>query len=148
MDAFQGCYKFEPYDCRYWAAFYLFLRIALLSIFGTTQSGYYAVMCGILLILATMSTAIVKPYRIKAYNIIDVVFLSAFIQVLFSVAGVPYGIFNETVEGFLITMLSIGLMVPLVYIAILAVYKILPKTWITFMMEHTILHLSCRQSHL
>ena len=26
MDAFQGCYKFEPYDCRYWAAFYLFFK--------------------------------------------------------------------------------------------------------------------------
>ena len=34
MDAFQGCYKFEPCDCRYWAAFYLFLRLAVLIIFA------------------------------------------------------------------------------------------------------------------
>ena len=26
MDAFQGCYKFEPYDCRYWTAFCLFFK--------------------------------------------------------------------------------------------------------------------------
>ena len=52
------------------------------------------VMCGILLILATMSSAIVKPYRIKVYNIIDVVFLSTFIQILFSAAGLPFGIYS------------------------------------------------------
>ena len=93
-----------------------------------------------------MSTAIVKPYRIEVYNIIDIIILSAFIQILFSAAGLPFGIFNKTVEGFQIIML--GLMVPLVYTAILAVYKILPKTWTTFIMEHTILHLFCRQSYL
>ena len=42
MDAFQGCYKFEPYDCRYWAAFYLFLRIAVLAIFASTQGFFFA----------------------------------------------------------------------------------------------------------
>ena len=54
MDAFQGCYKFvnEPYDCRYWAASYLFLRIAILAAFAVTQSGYVVVVCGILLIPA------------------------------------------------------------------------------------------------
>ena len=40
MDAFQGCYKFEPYDCRYWAAFYLLLRILFLVVFALTLSGY------------------------------------------------------------------------------------------------------------
>ena len=100
MDAFQGYYKFEPYDCRYWTAFYLSLRIALLSIFGITQSGYGIVMCGILLILTTMISAIVKPYRIKVYNIIGVGLLSVFIQILFSAAGRPFGVFTKQLKGF------------------------------------------------
>ena len=111
---------------RYVSSWMLLLRIAFLSIFGITQSGYYVAICGILLILTTMSTAFVKPYRIKDYNIIDVVLLSVFIQILFSAAGLPFGSFNKTVEVFLITMLVLGLMVPLMYIAMLAVYKILP----------------------
>ena len=49
----HGCFsrllKFEPYDCRYWAAFYLFLRKAILVIFSLTQSGYFVVVNGILL---------------------------------------------------------------------------------------------------
>ena len=49
IDAFQGCYKFEPYDCRYWAAFYLFLRILFLAVFAFTQSGYWLLVSGIFL---------------------------------------------------------------------------------------------------
>ena len=151
MDAFQGCYKFEPYDCRYWAAFYLFLRLAVLYAFAITQSGYFMVVCGILLILATMTVAIIKPYRKTVYNIIDVAFLSTFVQILFSTASLPLGAFNKNVEGFLMIMCAIGLMVPAVYITILAVYKILPKTWITLIMEYTIIRLfriCCHQSYL
>ena len=92
---FKVATKFEPYDCQYWAAFYLSLRIALLSIFGITQSGY----C-----------------------------ISAFIQILFSAAGLPFGVFNKAVKGFQIIKLGIGLTVPLVYITMLTVYKVLPKT--------------------
>ena len=105
-------------------------------------------MCGKLLIQTTMISAIIKPYRIKVYNIIGVGLLSVFIQILFSAAGRPFGVFNKAVKGFQIIMLGIGLTVPLVYITMLTVYKILPKTWITFIMEHAILHPFCRQSHL
>ena len=40
MDAFQGCYKFEPYDCRYFSGFYLFLRVVILVIFLVTENTY------------------------------------------------------------------------------------------------------------
>ena len=107
-------------------------------------------MCGKLLIQTMMISAIVKPYRIKVYNIIGVGLLSVFIQILFSAASLPFGGFKslKTFEWFLTTMIGVGLMVPLVYITMLAVYKILPKTWITFIMKHTILHCCCHQSHL
>ena len=63
MDAFQGCYKFEPYDCRYWAAFYLLLRIAFLVIFAFTESGYAVLVTGLLFIPIVVLLVVVRPYR-------------------------------------------------------------------------------------
>ena len=41
MDAFQGCYKIEPYDCRYFSTFFLVLRITGLLSFYFTKSWYF-----------------------------------------------------------------------------------------------------------
>ena len=150
MDAFQGCYKFEPYDCRYWAAFYLFLRIAALAVFAFAQSGYFVVLVGNLAIPAIILAAIIQPYRETVYNVIDIVFFLAFVQICFSAAGIALCTFNRRFEGFLTFMLGIGLIIPLVYITVLAVYKILPKSWATYIKEH-VSHLvskCCLQSHL
>ena len=133
MDAFQGCYKFEPYDCRYWAAFYLFLRIAALAIFAATQSGYFIVVGGITLIPVIVLAAVIRPYRETVYNVVDVVILLAFVQAFFSAAGITLCTFNRRFEGFVTLMLGIGIAVPLVYITVLTVYKILPKSWIVYL---------------
>ena len=133
MDAFQGCYKFEPYDCRYWAAFYLFLRIAALAIFAVTQSGYFIVVGGITLIPVIVLAAVIRPYRETVYNVVDVVILLAFVQAFFSAAGISLCTFNRRFEGFVTLMLGIGIAVPLVYITVLAVYKILPKSCIVYL---------------
>ena len=130
MDAFQGCYKFEPYDCRYWAAFYMFLRIATLAIFAVTQSGYFIIVGGILLIPVIAIYTIIRPYREVVYNVVDIVLLLAFVQTFFSVVGISLCTFNRRFEGFVTFMLGIGLIIPIVYITVLAVYKILPKSWI------------------
>ena len=132
MDVFQGPYKFEPYDCRYWAAFYLFLRIAALAIFALTQSGYFAVLSGILLVPVVALFGIIRPYRETVYNVVDIVLLLAFVQVFFSTAGISLSTFNKRFQGFVMLMLGIGLLMPPVYITALAVYKILPKSWIVY----------------
>ena len=95
MDAFQGYYKFEPYDCRYWAAFYLFLRIAALAIFAITQSGYFVVVGGILLIPVIVILAIIRPYRETVYNVVDIVLFLVFVQTFFSAAGISLCTFNR-----------------------------------------------------
>ena len=74
MDAFHGCYKFEPYDCRYWAAFYLFLRILILAFFGLTQSCFFVLLTGITLVPVIILTVVVRPYKWTIYNIFDVIF--------------------------------------------------------------------------
>ena len=126
MDAFQGCYKFEPYDCRYWAAFYLFLRIVVLAIFAYTQGVPFLVMCGTLFIPAVVLTAIVRPYRESVYNVIDLVLFLAFIQVCFSITGIALVSPGQSFL-FAATMLGIGIIIPFMYMILLALYKLLPN---------------------
>ena len=141
MDAFQGCYKFEPYDCRYWAAFYLFIRIAVLTIFAFAQGVFYVVVCGILFIPAIVMIAIVRPYRESVYNVIDLVFYLVFVQLCFSTAGIALFTPDQSFL-FITTMFGISIIIPLVYITLLAVYKILPNFCI-FRIKELALHLLC-----
>ena len=77
MDAFQGCYRHQPRDCRYFAAIYFFVRIlysaTLFLVRDTTTLAilgvYYLVLAGILVLA--------KPYAKKVHNTIDtILFLS------------------------------------------------------------------------
>ena len=129
MDAFQGCYKFEPYDCRYWAGFYLLLRIAVLIIFSLTQSGYFVLVAGILLIPVVALTAVVRPYRETAYNVVDVVILLAFVQLMFSAVGFPLCVYDRRFQGFVNIMFGTAIIVPILYVLALSVYKSVPTIW-------------------
>ena len=143
MDAFQGCYKFEPYDCRYWAAFYLFLRIAILAIFAYTQGVFFVVVCGTLFIPAVVLTVIVRPYRESVYNIIDLVIFLAFIQLCFSTAGIALVLPGQSFI-FTATMFGISIIIPIAYITLLAVRKILPNFFLV-RIKKFILSLLCQQ---
>ena len=132
MDAFQGCYRFEPYDCRYWAAFYLFLRITILASFAMTQSGYFVLIVGNLLIPTIMITAIVRPYRKTAYNVVDVVLFLALAQICFSAVGLPLCVFDRRFQGFVLFMLLSAFLIPVLYLVALVAYKVIPKVWNTY----------------
>ena len=125
MDAFQGCYKFEPYDCRYWAAFYLLLRIAALTIFAFTQSWHFMLVIGILLIPVIVTTAVIRPYRETAYNVVDIVLLLAFVLLCFTNIAISLSTFDRRFQGFVSVMLGVALLVPILYVTALTVYKIL-----------------------
>ena len=127
MDAFQGCYKFEPYDCRYWAGFYLFLRIAILVVFAFTQSGYFVLVGGILLVFATSFLLVVRPYREGVYNAIDAVMLLTLILTCFSAAGLALTSFDQRYALFVIIMLGISLLTPPTYATLLLIKTITPK---------------------
>ena len=132
MDAFQGCYKFEPYDCRYWAAFYLLLRVAALAIFALTQSGYFVLAGGLLLIPIIVLAAVIKPYRETVHNVVDVVILLSLLQGFFSVAGISLCTFDQRYQTFVCIMLGTSFLTPIVYMLSLAVYKLMPKSWIAY----------------
>ena len=131
MDAFQGCYKFEPYDCRYWAAFYLFLRILILAFFGLTQSMFFPVITGIILIPVVVLTIIIRPYRKNIYNVIDAIFFLAFVQICFSLSAASLSDFiNRRFRIFAWISIGVPLLFPLVYALLIAVKMFLPNKWI------------------
>ena len=116
MDVFQGCYKFEPYDCRYWTAFYLFLRLAVLIIFACTQTAYFVVVAGIIMIPIACLTAIVWPYKKNIYNIIDIVLFLVFSFVCFTLALVTLSTFDRRYFVFAATLAALSLLFPPMYI--------------------------------
>ena len=124
MDAFQGCYKFEPYDCRYWAAFYLFLRILILLIFALTQSGYFVLVLGIFLVFVTSFLLVVRPYRESVYTTIDSVMLLSTIPLCFSAAGFALAAFDQRYAPFVVTMFGIGTLFPPTFATLLLIKTI------------------------
>ena len=84
MDAFQGCYKFEPYDCRYWAALYLFLRLAFLALYATAQGGYTLFLAGVLFIPIVILLVVIQPYKKSVYTTIDIVLFLVLILGVFA----------------------------------------------------------------
>ena len=78
MDAFQGCYKYRPLDCRYFAGLYLLLRILQLTCFCILKDPSYLGLTGFLLLITAMLVIYVKPYKNDTHNKIDIGFFLLF----------------------------------------------------------------------
>ena len=73
MDAFQGCYKdgtSGTRDCRWFAGFYLMIRIALLIIFSTLFQ-YSFIMVNVLALLLFYLIAVFRPYKSPSHNAVN-----------------------------------------------------------------------------
>ena len=134
MDAFQGCYKFEPYDCRYWAGCYLFLRIGFYCVIATTRSNYALLVGGIVVIPCVALTAAVQPYKQNFYNIIDVIMLLAVVQMC--VGGI--GIIGNTNQfaTFCSVMIGIAAVFPFIYAVALVLKNVTPQRLVTAVKTH------------
>ena len=64
IDIFVGCYRTEPRDCRYFAAFYLVLRIINLALFSITTSPLYYPLSGIVFIIAAILVAVARTIQV------------------------------------------------------------------------------------
>ena len=73
MDTFQGIYKEEPLDCRYFAGFYLFLRCMNIVLCASTRNAIYHSSAIILFIIALILLVIFKPYKRSIRNTVDIV---------------------------------------------------------------------------
>ena len=127
MDAFQGCYKFEPCDCRYFSGFYLFLRVAILVIFLITESTYVIIYSGMAIMPAMAFILIVKPYRVRIYNTIDAIILLSFALFCCGASAITLSSFNHKYRSFLIIMTGVGLLFPAIYAIVLVIFAILPR---------------------
>ena len=146
MDAFQGCYKFEPYDCRYWAAFYLFLRIAVLIIFAFTQTAYFVVVTGIFMIPVACLTAIVRPYKNNVYNIIDVVLFLVFSQLCLTLALVTLSTFDTRYFVFAAILAAMSLLCPPMYAVVCLVRKVLKMSCVLHLRRYIYVNAFKKQS--
>ena len=75
MDAFQGSYRTHPRDMRYFAAFYLFLRILMVAQPQIFSSSMLFFSSGILSLASAAAVTIFQPYKVKAHNVIDTVLM-------------------------------------------------------------------------
>ena len=128
MDAFQGCYKLEPYDCRYFSGFYLVLRIVGLVTFLFIKSGFFLVVFGIAMIPITALFAIARPYKKSIYNTFDLIFLLAFILFGFGAASISLCSLDQNYLLFANAMFIIPLGFAPLYAFVVAVRAIVPKT--------------------
>ena len=73
MDTFQGIYKEEPLDCRYFAGFYLFLRCVNIVLYAFTRNAIYYSGATILFTVTLLLLEIFKPYKRSIRNTVDIV---------------------------------------------------------------------------
>ena len=85
MDAFQGSYKTQPHDYRYFSVYYLLLRILLLAQQQIFLSALFFYTSGII------SSAVVmiafQPYKVNAHNKIDAMLLLLMALYFISIHG-------------------------------------------------------------
>ena len=76
MDTFQGCFREKPWDCRYFAGFYIFIRIANLVFLSVFDDPVYLWFVILIFVLAVALIAIFRPYKERRRNGIDIALFS------------------------------------------------------------------------
>ena len=87
MDAFQGSYKTQPRDLRYFSAYYLLLRFVIICASGMVVIPFSLYLGAYIMITAAITFAVFRPYKTNAHNIMDVVCL---LLVALITVGVAY----------------------------------------------------------
>ena len=126
MDAFQGSFRTEPRDYRYFSAYFLLLRVLIMvqmQIFPTVFMFYTCTLLA--LIFATM-IATLQPYRVSIHNKIDTIlmlilatyFASYITSELLTLLGYHY---EAEVTLWCLSVSIIGLVV---YLVLLLIWKL------------------------
>ena len=147
MDAFQGCYRHRPQDCRYFAALYLLLRILNNIGFVTLIHKPSIAVCSFLFILVATSLVLIAPYREDAHNKIDTLFFlacgSSFPLVyLGSFPWLDGRKYHQTFKIFL-AMIAIT---PVLYGSTLFLRKILPRKFLSTLKKYSNILSTCRRN--
>ena len=76
MDALQGCYRYQPRDCRYFAGIYLCVRILFLATSAVIKDQMIISLSGVYFTLLAIVVAVSKPYRQELHNLVDMAIFS------------------------------------------------------------------------
>ena len=126
MDAFQGCYRHQPRDCRFFAALYLLFRtLNIVSFALFSYEASIALSCFVF-IIATMFVSCAAPYREEAYNKVDALFF-LLIASSFPVSYLGHYAYVGQYKWIFKTILEVASMTPLFYGFALFLRKVLPK---------------------
>ena len=75
MDAFQGSYRIEPHDYRYFSAFYLLLRMLVMVQVQIFTSAFLFYTSAMITLLFAVVLAAFQPYKVSAHNYRDSILL-------------------------------------------------------------------------
>ena len=71
MDAFQGSYKTEPHDFRYFSAYYMLIRFSLLFSTSYIVSSFFVHVSAFVLVISSFIFSSFRPYKINSHNHMD-----------------------------------------------------------------------------
>lgn len=127
MDAFQGCYRHTPRDCRYFAGIYYCLRIVCLCSSSPLKSRAFPMLISCYFAVLAIVVLFIEPYKNKLYNKID-----NFCFVLATVMCFCYTfVENDSTALILIGLISSSILIIfLLFACVLVVQKILPQSFI------------------
>ena len=126
VDVFQGYYKLEPFDCRYFSTFFLFLRFTGLLAFYFIKSGFMFVIFGLFLIPVTAFYATVRPYKNSVHNIVDTVILLVAILFCFTSSAISFCSIETGCYLIDVVLWSLSATFFPIYPLVISVYKIFP----------------------
>ena len=72
MDALQGCYRYQPRDCRYFAGIYLCVRMLFLATLPIASDTAFLSMAASYFTALSIALVLIGPYKKQMYNNIDV----------------------------------------------------------------------------
>ena len=133
MDSFQGCYKNgtnSTCDCRWFAALYLVIRIAMIVLFGVVSINNFLIpLITFLILFLLLLITVFQPYKFSIHNTINICLL--FVISLFLVSSMADIIIWETAantEHFItkrVTDVFTGIfsVLPILYFIGLLLYK-------------------------
>ncbi len=98
MDAFQGNYKLEPYDMRYFSAFYLILRFLIPLLNASIRTMFAIPLAACLMLAAAIVFTLFRPYKSNFHNKVDTVGM-LLLALFFTSGAACYSFFLLIITG-------------------------------------------------
>ena len=133
MDAFYGCYRTESRYYSLFAAVYILLRVINLLLYTFIGHLLYFSIAGYVFTLALVLVALIRPYRNKWHNLVDIMLLlsivtyNQYVNFIFEITYTQTGILNFI---WIFTLMALVLTFPAVYAFCVISWHLMPKRFI------------------